>query len=205
MLYPPQTLLRLACALWLSGLCAHAAAQDLPAPLAAMREAAEEQADIDPSASSAAESAHLRRPLTPSSGQAREAAASSPAGAAAATTEPGSAAERLHHAMRAIARQEVARDLATPDAAFRGALASGRRAAGGKGNPVDAEKEQREQARGAAVQAQVAKAVGAQRALEAARGNGNGISNGNGINNGNANGRSALSSGPGASGAPRVR
>lgn len=168
-----------------------------------MREAAEEQADIDPSASSAAESAHLRRPLTPSSGQAREAAASSPAGAAATRPEPGSAAERLHHAMRAIARQEVARDLATPDAAFRGALVSGRRAIGGKGNPVDAEKEQREQARGAAVQAQVAKAVGAQRALEAARGNG--ISNGNGINNGNANGRSALSSGPGASGAPRVR
>lgn len=103
--------------------------------------------------------------------------------------------------MRAIARQEVARDLATPDAAGRGVLASGRRAVGGKGNPVDAEREQREQARGAAVQAQVAKAVGAQRALEAARGN----TNGNGINNGNANGRSALSSGPGATGAPRVR
>lgn len=203
MLYPPQTLLRLACALWLSGFCAHAAAQDLPAPLAAMREAAEEQADIDPSAASATESAHLRRPPTPSSGQAREAAASNPAGAAAARTEAGGAAERLHNAMRAIARQEVARDLATPDAAGRGVLASGRRAVGGKGNPVDAEREQREQARGTAVQAQVAKAVGAQRALEAARGNANG--NGNGANNGNANGRSALSSGPGATGAPRVR
>jgi hypothetical protein len=100
--------------------------------------------------------------------------------------------------MRAIAREEVARDLAAAEAAGRSTPVAARRSAAGKSSAVENE---REQVRDTA--AQVAKAVGAQRAAEAARGNGN--SNGNaygvGNGNGNANGRAALSSPPGATGA----
>lgn len=206
MLYSPQTLLGLACALCLLGFSGNVAAQDLQAPLSAMREAAEEQADVDPTAATTLEASRLRQAVPARAGHAQAAAptGNGHAGAAPGPADAKSPAERLHDAMRAIARDEVARDLATADAAARGTLAGGRRAIGGKGSLVDSEREERERARGAAVQAQSAKAVGAQRALEVSRGNGNA----GGASNGNANGRAALSSPPGlpgASGAPRPR
>ncbi len=212
MSYSPQTLPRLtsglarrlsyglACALGVLGflgLAADAVAQEPTTPRAAMREAAEEQADMDPAGSAMADAAHLQRAAM-RGGPPREGAPGSDRKSSAVTSvaEPKSAAERLHHAMRAIAREEVARDLAAAEAAGRSTPVATRRSAAGKSGAVENE---REQVRDTA--AQVAKAVGAQRAAEAARGNGNAYGVGNANGNGNANGRAALSSPPGSAGA----
>ena len=91
--------------------------------------------------------------------------------------------------MRAAAREELARDLAAVSQPGRGVAVAGARRV--EANGAGAEKDVREQARGAAVQAQSARAIGLQRNLELQRGVGNG--------NGNGNGRSALSQGAGPS------
>lgn len=190
MSYSPQRLLGLACAVCLLGSALTARGQDAQPAIAAMREAAEEQADLDPGPARA--DSPQTRPVPPRTGRAAEGAAGAPV---VASSAPKSTAEQLHQAMRSIAREEVARDLALAEAASRGAAAGPRRGSGGRAHPSENEADAREQARGTAVQAQIAKAVGTQRSLEA-RGNGNayGLVGGNG----NGNGRSALSS-PGVS------
>lgn len=175
MSYSRQTLHRLAITLLVLGLCGSAVADEPTGPLAAMREAAEAQADVDPATPAVRDALRLQK-STPKAAQG---------------VSPAASQDTLRAALRAAAREEMARDLGALQSAGQGsAISAAHRAeaAGGSGD-----KEAREQARSAAVQAQSAKAVGLQRVIELGRGVGSGNSNGN------SNGRSALSLGAGHS------
>lgn len=157
--------------LWL-GLCQSARAEEPVSPLSALREAAEAQADVDPGT------------------QVADALRSQKAVLKGTATDHSPArmqAPALRAALRAAAREELERDLRTGNTPGRSTAAVSPRAAEHGGGNID--KETREQARGAAVQAQTARAIGVQRNIELQRGLGNGNANGN------ANGRSALSAG----------
>ncbi len=175
MSYVWQTRLGLTFALLVLGLRGSAAADEPSGPLAAMREAAEALAELDPA--------------TPAVGDALRLHKSTPKAAHGEGASSAASAEALRAALRAAAREEVARDLAASNPAGHGAGIAAAR--GKEGSRAGADKEAREQARGAAIQAQSAKAVGVHRNVELQRGLGNGNSNGNG--------RSALNAGTGPS------
>ena len=158
-------------ALLCAGLCQSALAEEPTSPLAALREAAEAQADTDPGMPTVAASLRDQKAVQKS-----------------AAADHGTArvpAQTLRAALRAAAREELQRDLG--NGAIPGRPSAAPSAHGAEHGGGSSDKESREQARGAALQAQAARAVGVQRNIDLQRGLGNGNANGN------ANGRSSLS------------